>query len=77
MQRATLSFILFLSPVALIAAGEYFPPPDNDGGWRTLQDAAQIRKIAGMDLKKLNRAFEYAQRSSRHGGDTGWEIRLH
>ena len=68
MQRATLSFILFLSPVALIAAGEYFPPPDNDGGWRTLQDAAQIRKIAGMDLKKLNRAFEYAQRSSRHGG---------
>ena len=51
-----------------MAAGEYFPPPDTEGGWRTLKDAAQIRKMAGMDLGKLDRAFEYAQRSSQHGG---------
>ncbi|MDQ6704643.1 MAG: beta-lactamase family protein, partial [Acidobacteriota bacterium] len=68
LQRATLLFILILSPFALTAAGEYFPPPDSEGGWRTLKDAAQVRKIAGMDLKKLDQAFEYAQRSSQHGG---------
>ena len=47
---------------------EYFPPPDPEGGWRTLKDAAQIRKIAGMDLVKLDYAFDYASRSSQHGG---------
>lgn len=51
-----------------MAAGEYFPPPDSEGGWRTLKDTAQVRKIAGMDLRKLDWAFEYAQRSSQHGG---------
>ena len=31
-------------------SGDYFPPADKDGGWRTLTDAAKIRKMAGMDL---------------------------
>ena len=57
-----------LLPLALFAGGEYFPPPDSAGGWQTLTTAAQIRKVAGMDLNKLDQAFEYAQRTSQHGG---------
>ena len=58
-----------LLAVAVSAFGEdYFPKPDSAGGWRTLKDAAAIKKTAGMDLKKLDQAFEYASRSSQHGG---------
>ena len=66
----TLSKTLLLSAsfAALLAADDYFPKPDSEGGWRTLKDAARIRKTAGMDLERLDRAFEYAQRSSKHGG---------
>ena len=46
----------------------YYPPPDSAGGWRTSTDAAKIRKVAGMDVSRLDQAFEYAQRSSQHGG---------
>src|SRR5688572_14278838 len=49
-------------------AQEYFPPPDAQGGWRTLKDSAEIRKTAGMDLQKLDWALDYASRSSQHGG---------
>jgi len=58
-----------LFAIAAVAFGEdYFPKPDSAGGWRTLKDAAAIKKTAGMDLKKLDQAFEYASRSSQHGG---------
>ncbi|MBY0503503.1 MAG: serine hydrolase [Bryobacteraceae bacterium] len=53
---------------SLLFADEYFPPPDSGGGWRTLKDAAAIRKTTGVDVKKLDQAFEYASRSSQHGG---------
>jgi CubicO group peptidase (beta-lactamase class C family) len=56
------------SPLAVSGAEDYFPKPDKDGGWRTLKASAEIRKVAGMDLERLDRAFEYAQRSSQHGG---------
>ncbi len=64
---------LLLTVTALTAASvgpaeEYFPGPDSEGGWRALKDASAIRKTAGMDLKKLDQAFEYASRSSQHGG---------
>jgi hypothetical protein len=59
---------LFFAHASTGADVEYFPPPDSAGGWRTLTDSAAIRKLAGMDLKKLDQAFEYAQRSSQHGG---------
>lgn len=55
-----------LAPV--LFAAEYFPPPDTEGGWRTLSDAARIRKATGIDTRKLDLAFEYAQRTSQHGG---------
>ncbi|HEY9431425.1 MAG TPA: serine hydrolase [Blastocatellia bacterium] len=63
-------FLLAFSAMAaaVAPAEDYFPKPDNAGGWRTLKDASSIRKTAGMDLKKLDQAFEYASRSSQHGG---------
>src|SRR5947207_826815 len=65
-ERVLLLFLLSAAP--LVRAQEYFPPPDTEGGWRTLKDATQIRKSAGMDQQKLDWAFEYASRSSQHGG---------
>jgi CubicO group peptidase (beta-lactamase class C family) len=61
----TLSLLLAGS---VLLAQEYFPPPDAQGGWRSLKDSAEIRKTAGMDLQKLDWAFDYASRSSPHGG---------
>ena len=61
-------FVLLLSTIGSIYGQDYFPPPDSQGGWRTLKEAAQIRKVAGMDLTKLDYAFDYASRSSQHGG---------
>jgi CubicO group peptidase (beta-lactamase class C family) len=50
-------------------SGNYFPPADKDGGWRTLTDAASIRKTAGMDLARLDQAFEFQKtETSQHGG---------
>ena len=49
-------------------AADYFPPPDDAGGWRSLKDAAQIRSLAGMDLARLDSAFELTQRGTQNGG---------
>jgi CubicO group peptidase (beta-lactamase class C family) len=49
-------------------AFDYFPPPDNDGGWRTLNEPQQIRELAGMDAKRLEDAFDFTQRCSQNGG---------
>ena len=62
---SVLFFLILLNPAA---SGDYFPPPDTQGGWRTLKDSAQIRKDLGIDMAKLDQAFEYAQRTSQHGG---------
>src|SRR4051794_32356626 len=50
------------------AADDYFPPPDSEGGWRTLKDEAEIRKVAGMDARRLAQAFEFTQRCTQNGG---------
>ena len=47
---------------------EYFPPPDSAGGWRTLNDAASIRKLAGMDLARLKQAYDFTSRGTQNGG---------
>ena len=60
--------VVGLSIAFAAQAEDYFPKPDTAGGWRTLKDAAAVRKTAGMDLAKLDQAFEYASRSSQHGG---------
>jgi len=49
-------------------SADYFPLPDSAGGWRTLKDAASTRKLAAMDLARLDQAYEYTQRCSQNGG---------
>lgn len=49
-------------------AEPYFPPPDSQGGWRTLKSAAEIRNTGGLDIDRLDQAFRYAQMTSQHGG---------
>jgi len=65
-----LRIAVFAAVSQLIAwpADDYFPPPDDKGGWRTLKDPAKIQKSTGIDTKKLDEAFEYIQQTSQHGG---------
>jgi CubicO group peptidase (beta-lactamase class C family) len=71
-----LSFSRFLLPCAALLglactaahAADYFPPPDSDGGWRTLTDAKEIREKAGMDLDRLTNAYTATERSTANGG---------
>ena len=63
---------LFAS-AALVAAAthltaDYFPPPDSAGGWRQAQTEKEVRKLAGMDLRQLEPAYEITQRSTANGG---------
>jgi CubicO group peptidase (beta-lactamase class C family) len=67
-MRFGISIALLLTPLCFAASNAYYPPPDSNGGWRTLKDDASIRKTAGIDKNRLDEAFEYAQRSSQHGG---------
>lgn len=59
-------------------AADYFPPPDSEGGWRTAAGAAEIRSKAGMDVAKLDQAFEFTSRCSQNGGllvvRNGWLV---
>src|SRR5688572_12735075 len=34
-------------------SGEYFPPPESQGGWRKLEAPGDIRRVAGMDTERL------------------------
>jgi CubicO group peptidase (beta-lactamase class C family) len=49
-------------------AADYFPPPDSEGGWRTLKTAEEIREKAGMDLSRLEAAYNITERSTGNGG---------
>ena len=61
--------LLFLAALAPAqGAPDYFPPPDAAGGWRTLKEAASLRDMAGMDLHKLDQAWEETQRSTQNAG---------
>jgi CubicO group peptidase (beta-lactamase class C family) len=69
LAAAVAVIVVALQPsLKLSAATDYFPPADRGGGWRTLDDPAQIRQVAGVDAGKLDAAFEYAQRSTKNGG---------
>jgi CubicO group peptidase (beta-lactamase class C family) len=63
---------------------EVFPPPEDQGGWKTLlpgsgiPDASQkleIRKQAGIDWDKLSRAWEY--NANEAPGNTGFLVIRH
>ena len=46
----------------------YFPDPDSLGGWRTLTEPKDIRRITGMKKKKLDEAFNFIRTTTRNGG---------
>lgn len=50
------------------APDDYFPPPDSEGGWREAKTTEACRAQAGMDLPRLEAAYEMTQRSTAHGG---------
>jgi CubicO group peptidase (beta-lactamase class C family) len=50
------------------ASGDYFPLPDKEGGWRTLPDAGKILSVTGIDVTRLDQAFEFEKETSQHGG---------
>jgi CubicO group peptidase (beta-lactamase class C family) len=52
----TVSLLLCLS----FLSADYFPLADKDGGWR--------RGTAGVDIHKLDQAFEFEKETSEHGG---------
>lgn len=54
-------------------AGDYFPPPDNAGGWRTAAGSP-----TAVERRRLDDAFEFIQGSTKHGGllvvRNGWLV---
>ena len=58
---------LRLSPFVLLCAfllprfanaDDYFPPPDSEGGWRTLSDPAQIRALSEQSVAGYESSLE-------------------
>ena len=54
--------------LCVVRAAEYFPPPDSQGGWRTLGTPTAIRKKAGLDAAALKRADDFTRRCTQNGG---------
>ncbi len=48
-----------------VTTNEYFPPPESQGGWRTLDTAEEVRKVAGMDPAKLNELRDWLLQSDK------------
>ncbi len=67
-RTASLLFFSILALAGSLLAQTYFPPPDSKGGWRTLQDPAEILAKTGIDVAKLDEAWEYGKLTSQHGG---------
>ena len=55
-------------PNQALKSRDYFPPPDKEGGWRTVNDPVRVRRAVGLDAGRLDRAFAYTMTTSRHGG---------
>ena len=62
-----LALLASLFAIAAVAA-EYFPPSDAQGGWRTPKDATEARKLAGIDLERLEQAYHATERSNTENG---------
>ena len=70
-MMGVLKAVLRVAAVSLavsLQAADYFPPPDAAGGWRTLKSPAKIREATGIDVSKLDAAFDYVSQTSQHGG---------
>ncbi len=73
-RRPCARLVLALAPAFILAAAtatgaaDYFPPPDSSGGWRVATSATQVRDLAGMELLRLEQAWEFTQRCTQNGG---------
>jgi CubicO group peptidase (beta-lactamase class C family) len=47
---------------------EYFPAADRKEGWRRPASAGEVRRLAGMDVGKLDEALAVAEASTKNGG---------
>jgi hypothetical protein len=65
---ALMTVCLFVTPAA--GAGTYYPPPESQGGWRTLvtknavptaEQKSAVRNTAGLDTDRLVEAWNYTQ----------------
>lgn len=68
MTRPLILAVCVCCAAGLCAADDYFPPSDSEGGWREAKSAKDCRDLSGMDLAKLEPAFEITQRSTANGG---------
>ncbi|HXJ60115.1 MAG TPA: serine hydrolase domain-containing protein [Verrucomicrobiae bacterium] len=59
----TLDHAVIAASLAADASTNYFPEPESKGGWRTLQEAGDIRHRAGMDPGKLQALQEWLRQS--------------
>ena len=55
----------------MTASGEYFPLPEDEGGWRYAASDAEVRDLAGLDPEVL--ALEDREQQRHYGGDS-WAI---
>src|SRR3954465_3047802 len=67
-MRIPLLLIVLALLSSTVRADDYFPPPDLQGGWRTLNDPAEIKKLAGMHLDRLESATDFTSRCTQNGG---------
>ena len=68
-QLPIMEFLAFALLTTSTAVGaDYFPPPDDKGGWRELHDSARMAKLAGMDSARLEQALDFTQRCTQNGG---------
>jgi CubicO group peptidase (beta-lactamase class C family) len=46
----------------------YYPAADSARGWRTLSDPGEIKEKVGIDVSKLDVAFDYLKEDTKNGG---------
>lgn len=46
----------------------YFPPSDSQGGWRVPRGAEDALRVAGIDVSRLDEAFDYVKGYTGNGG---------
>jgi hypothetical protein len=58
---STVTFFVAVASILKIADGstDYFPLPESQGGWRTLDNPDDIRRLAGMNPDKLAELKEW------------------
>jgi CubicO group peptidase (beta-lactamase class C family) len=68
MPLTTISTSAIYLSLCIYTANPYFPPGDNQGGWRVPASADEARRVAGIDVSKLDAALTAASTSTKNGG---------